>query len=153
LLGRDPDDPNGERGNRRVLAHVKSNFGRQATSLAFQIVQKPLDETFPHAMAAEIVETGTSSVEGADLLQSRSESEPPAVIAEAVAFVQAALAQGPRTAKDLESAASQAGIPWETVKRAKRPAGVKTRKQRGVQDGPWIWELTEDRQTAEQPAA
>jgi RecA-family ATPase len=64
LLGRDPGDRDGERGNHRVLAHVKSNFGRQATSLAFRIVQTPVDPTFPHMNAAEIVETGTSTHEG-----------------------------------------------------------------------------------------
>jgi hypothetical protein len=39
LLARDPDDSKREQGDRRVLAHVKSNFGKQAPSLALQIAQ------------------------------------------------------------------------------------------------------------------
>jgi RecA-family ATPase len=37
LLARDPDDPDGERGNRRVLAHVKSNVSELAPSLSYEI--------------------------------------------------------------------------------------------------------------------
>jgi RecA-family ATPase len=37
LLGRDPDDPKGERGSQRVLAHVKSNLGPHDPSLRYTI--------------------------------------------------------------------------------------------------------------------
>jgi hypothetical protein len=37
LLDRDPDDPDGEQGRRRVLAHVKSNDGPEMPSLLYEI--------------------------------------------------------------------------------------------------------------------
>lgn len=153
LLGRDPDDREGERGNDRVLAHVKSNFGQQATSLAFRIVQTPVDPTFPHVKSAEIIGTGTSSAEASDLLRGH-ESGLPEVTAKAVAFLQNILADGPRRAKEVEAKAHEASLPMDTVKRAKAAAGVRTYKERGVPNGSWIWELdSDDHQAAEQPAA
>jgi len=154
LLGRDPDDREGERGNDRVLAHVKSNFGRQATSLAFQIVQTPVDPTFPHMNAAEIVLAGTSTHEASDLLRTREPGDLPQVTATAVAFLQGALADGPRRAKEVEAEAGEASLPVDTIKRAKTAAGVRTYKERGVPNGPWMWELArDDDEAAEQPAA
>lgn len=40
LLARDPDDPEGEIGARRVLAHAKSNLGQLETSCAYRIEPK-----------------------------------------------------------------------------------------------------------------
>lgn len=154
LLGRDPDDHDGERGSDRVLAHVKSNFGRPATSLAFRIVQTPVNPTFPHMHAAEIIETGTSPHEASQLLSTREWGGLPEVTAKAVAFLQNALAQGPRRAKEVEAEAREASLPLDTVKRAKPTAGVRTYKERGVANGSWIWELAgDDKEAAEQPAA
>jgi hypothetical protein len=154
LLGRDPDDREGERGNDRVLAHVKSNFGRQATSLAFQIVQTPVDPTFPYMNVAEIVETGSSTYEAWDLLRAREPAELPEVTAKAVGFLRKALADGPRPVKEVVAEAHEASLPIDTLKRAKAIAGVRTYKKRGVANGPWMWELArDDDEAAEQPAA
>jgi hypothetical protein len=153
LLGCDPEDPQGERGNRRVLAHVKSNFGRRGVSLAFQIVESEVPDPLSTRRAAEICEMGNSQYEGSDLLVPFAINELPAVTAEAVEFLRQALADGPRGAKEMEAEASQAAIPWESVKRAKKAAGVMTRKERGVANGAWIWELAEAIPEPEQPEA
>jgi putative DNA primase/helicase len=154
LLGRDPVDPEGERGNRRVLAHVKSNFGEQALSLAFAVEEAIVHEELVDYKTARIAERGTSPYRGSDLLESQSSAELPAALTEGITFLRQALADGSRNATEIEAEASQAGLSWETVKRAKKPAGVTTRKQRGVVNGPWIWELATDQsRTAEQPAA
>jgi hypothetical protein len=153
LLGRDPDDPEGSRGSRRVLAHVKSNFGQLASSLALQIIPAVAEDWLGAHPTAEIVEVGLSPYQGSDLLQGQMQSDLPEVMNEAVAFLRSMLAEGPRNARDIETEAEQAAIPWETVKRAKKAAGVKTTKQRGVSNGPWVWELVEQAQQVELPAA
>ena len=153
LLGRDPDDPEGERGDRRVLAQVKNNFGGRAQSLAFEIVESTVPDPLSTRRAAEIVATGTSIYEGSDLLATVAAGELPTVTREAVEFLRQALADGPRTAKEIAAEAEQAGIPFETVKRAKKAAHVSARKQRGVANGAWIWQLEDAFARLEQPAA
>jgi RecA-family ATPase len=43
LFAKDPDDPKGEAGNRRVLAHVKCNVGKERPSIAYRIESRRLD--------------------------------------------------------------------------------------------------------------
>ena len=74
-------------------------------------------------------------------------------MSEAVTFLREALSDGPRKGTDVEAEAEQAGLSWEAVKRAKEHAGVESRKQRGVQNGPWLWELAKQPHTTELPAA
>jgi hypothetical protein len=152
LLGRDPEDPQGERGNRRVLAQVKNNFGPQANSLRLEIIESEVPDPLSTRRAAHIMATGTSEYEGSDLLAPPTPNDLPVVTGEAVDFLRETLAGGARTAKEVEVEASQAGIPFETVKRAKKRAGVITRKQRGVLNGAWIWELAGASSAVEQPA-
>jgi predicted ATP-dependent serine protease len=153
LLGRDPDDPQGESGSRRVLAHVKSNFGAQTPSLAFEVTKATVSDELAEYSTAAIWQRGTSPYQGSDLLQGLAEGEFSTVTAEAVAFLKLVLADGPKTAKEVEAAAAEAAIPWETIKRSKRAAGVNTHKQRGVANGPWLWELDASDESMEQPAA
>lgn len=153
LLGQDPDDPEGAGGSKRVLAHVKSNFGRPAASRAFRIVSAIVEDSFGDYETAQIIEVGASAYQGSDLLISSNETDVPAVTNEAVAFLRAVLAEGARTVSEIKAEAEQAGLPWDTVTRAKKAAGVKPRKQRGVQNGPWLWEFAEQPQATELPAA
>ncbi|MDQ3670838.1 MAG: AAA family ATPase [Actinomycetota bacterium] len=151
LLGRNPDDS--ERGDDRVLAQVKSNFGREASSLAFRIIQTPLNAAFPFMEAAEIIETGASTYEASDLLKAREPVDVSEIRAEAIAFLQRILADGPRRAKEVEAAVHEASLPIDTIKRAKSAAGVHTYKERGVVNGSWMWELNPQREATKQPAA
>jgi hypothetical protein len=63
LLGRDPDEPDG---NRRVLAHAKSNLGPLSPSLAFALEGVSLTDT--GIEAGLIREVGTSRYRAEDLL-------------------------------------------------------------------------------------
>jgi len=141
LLGRDPDDPEGPSGSRRVLAQVKSNFGELAGSEGYRIGSTTVTNAFYEVPAAYIVETGASPYRGADLLVAASDPDQPSATQEAVAFLRAMLIDGPRPASELEAEAEQAALSWDTVKRAKRRAGVKTKKERGVPNGRWLWAL------------
>jgi hypothetical protein len=71
---------------------------------------------------------GTSPYQGAELLRNHFDAELPEVAAEAVAFLQQALADGPRLATDVEADASQAGLSWE-----KRQACKESRRRQGPQ--------------------
>lgn len=152
LLGRDPDDPEGSSGSRRVLAHVKSNFGRLAESEAYRIGSTTIETWLEGSDVAYIVEAGPSPYRGSDLLVASMEQDRPGAMRDAIEFLREALANGPRTASEVEAKATKAGLSWDTVKRAKRPAGVSARKQRGVVNGHWTWLLSESEST-EQPAA
>lgn len=138
LLARDPDDPDGDLGGRRVLAHIKCNVAKQAESLACEVQEAQLgDES-----VVSLKFTGTSSITVADLLDSptgeeRTERD------EAVDFLRAELADGPRAVKELKRSATEVGIAWRTIERAKSAVGVETRRVGGAAErGHWEWLLT-----------
>src|SRR5206468_2809215 len=62
-------------------------------------------------------------------------------LAEAQAFLREALADGPRAASDVEALARERGLAIGTVRRAKKPLGVVTRKAGPADGGRWRWEL------------
>ena len=145
LLARDPQDPDGDRGSRRVLAHVKCNVGEQAESLACEIrtVQLNGDEQL---IAPKIAITGKSTSTAEDLLD-RPSGEERTERDDAVEFLEAELADGPQPVKQIRAAAGAAGISWRTVERAKAAVGVSAQRVGGAgADGRWEWSLDKDRQ-------
>jgi AAA domain len=127
LLTRDPDDPEGNDGNHRVLAHVKSNLGRLAT------VPLPSGESL--ATARLMIQEAVPYT-GAELLAA-PRAERGERLREAVAFLQSELAQGERPVCDVKATSEQLGISPETLQRAKQRLGVKSqRRNRG-----WAWML------------
>jgi hypothetical protein len=76
VFARDPEDPDGEEGYRRVIVHAKSNWGRLAPSLAGEIASLRLE---PQETGAErviytsrLVITGESQVTKADISRESS---------------------------------------------------------------------------------
>jgi putative DNA primase/helicase len=137
-LGRDPDDPDGEQGRQRVLAHVKSNVSELSPSLRFKIETGCADDT--RAETARIVQTGISTYTGSDLLVS-DRRERGSKLAEAVAYLDRALADGPRPVQELKAEGEQFGIAEQTMVRAKQTLGVESFKLdfgRG-----WAWRSAE----------
>jgi hypothetical protein len=135
LLARDPDDPDGERGSRRVLAHVKCNVAERAESLACEVEMVELGEGFN---TAKLTITGTCTTTATDLLDAPSADEREDRD-EAVDFLRAELANGPLPAAEAKRAAERAGIGPSALKRAKQTLSVKSDKQ-GM-TGPWTWAL------------
>jgi AAA domain len=138
LLGRDPDDPEGEQGSQRVLAHLKSNVSELSPSLRFKIETANAGST--RVETARIVETGTSTYTGSELLVS-DRPERGSKLAEAVAYLDGALANGPRSVQELKAEAKQFRIAEQTMGRAKQTLGVESFKLdfgRG-----WAWRLPE----------
>jgi hypothetical protein len=152
LLARDPDDPHGETGASRVLAHVKSNLGPLAASLRYEIETEQLTQAGLEMQTAQISETGSSPYTGSELL-APIEPQPAGATAEAIGFLHEELANGPRLVRELAEAAAEAGISFETVRKARKRAGVDRAKQKGVRNGPWVWTLVEPEAGLEREAA
>ena len=135
VLMRDPDDPDGEEGSSRVLAHFKSNYGPLAPSLRYQLESVHLDGD---VLTARLVADGESDHAARDLLsvptgEERTERD------EAVDFLRAELAGGPRPAKELQRASKAMGVSERTLRRAKKTLGI-TSEKAGI-DGGWRWSL------------
>jgi AAA domain len=89
-LARDPDDPEGETGARRVLAHAKSNLGQLASSLAYHIEAKAIGSEL---QAPTLVAGGGSRFSAAELL-ALNEPEERSKLGEAEALLRAELEMG-----------------------------------------------------------
>jgi len=95
LLARDPDDPDGERGQQRVLAHIKSNVSPLAPSLSYEVepIILPGDERIE---TARLQLLGESDHSGHDLLGVEHDPEKRSAVDEAVEFLEAELFGGGR---------------------------------------------------------
>jgi hypothetical protein len=146
LLARDPKDPKGERGSRRVLAHIKCNVGPQSGSRACEIKAATLTGKGA-AKAPHLEITGSSTVGGRELLNAGGEETSQRHGAEE--FLSAELSEGSRPTADLQAAAKDAGHSWRTVERAKDKLGVTAKRvggkgrkgKTGGGKGHWEWEL------------
>jgi AAA domain len=140
LWTRDPDDPEGDRGPRRALAHVKSNLAAEAPTLAWSIESVSLEACGdePAVETSRVVSMGELDRTGRELLALQDDNEP-SVMDEARQFVLDELATGPVPAKTMISNARQMGISEKTLRRAQKREGVETRKL-GFGGG-WEWVL------------
>ena len=141
LLGRDPDDPGGDRGSQRVLATTSSNLGPEPPSLLFEIEAATVTgDTGESIETARIAHIGESPADGAALLGA-VDDDAKAERDEAVNFLRVELADGQRPAKEIQEAAKAAGVGPGSLKRAKRVLGVDSDKD-GFHGG-WVWRLPE----------
>jgi hypothetical protein len=145
LMARDPDDPEGEKGRRRVLAHVKCNVGPTLPSLLYEIepILLPASGENPEVETAKIVLIGQSDHEAEQLLAGRGDPEERSALEEAVAFLEEELGTRVMDAKVIKRAARDVGISEPTLKRAKQRLGVVSERVGGVGDaGHWTWRLS-----------
>ena len=126
LAGCSPDDA-----LQRALVQVKSNLGQFGPSLGYTI---EADGAFRW--------TGESELTSAALLAPESNDAEVGAMEEAKDFLSRALAQGARSAKDVEAEARKEGIRERTLKRAKKEIRVQSRKC-GM-TGAWEWTLPEE---------
>ena len=142
MLGFDPEDPDGEEGDQRVLAVSSSNLAKLAPSLAYRIegVTVTGDTEEPISTAA-MHHIGESTAASHQLLGAREDEESRGNRDEATEFLLAELTDGPKSAKAIQTAAKALGIvPW-SLKSAKKKLGVDSRKD-GMDAG-WKWSLPE----------
>lgn len=147
MVGKDPDDLPGDGENPRcVLAPVKNNLGRPAASLAFRIVPSPNDP-----------EVGMTRWEGASSLSANDLCRPErgvgtrSKLEEAISFLEAQLAAGPRLSTELETEAIAHGISKSTLKQARRALGVTASREGYSGDGRWWCELGDTSKETSEP--
>lgn len=138
VFGADPEDPEGDRGSRRILTVAKGNLrGAGRGSLQFEIRNDP-----PGGIDLEsgieyprLVMLGESNVSAEDLLGNADER---GAKGEAMTFLRDLLKDGPMSASSVKDAADAEGVSERTLKRAKSALGV-----RSVKDGlgAWQWHL------------
>ena len=122
LLDRDPDDPDKERGTRRVLAHFKCNVGplQPSRTLNVEAIHLEASNLEPPVDTARITDTGESPHTAETLLQA---DEDGGGGTEATDFLLAELGDGdPIPAVEIKKRARQAGIAESTLNRAKKRA-------------------------------
>jgi putative DNA primase/helicase len=137
LFAPDPDDPDGETGNQRVLAHAKSNLGRKGRSLAYRIEMRVVESADGPIETSVAVERGEANVSAGDLLGNATSSTEAGVRTEARDFLLAELAGGFVLTTELRKRAEDAGIGWKTCERVKAQLGIRSRKNGST----WGWEL------------
>jgi hypothetical protein len=126
LLTRDPDDPQGERGTRRVLAHAKCNVGPLAPSLLYEIRPTSL----PSGIETSCLERIGESPYGAkDLLEmSRTRSRGDRKLDQAQDLLAEELADGDwHPVASIRAKAKFRKVSPATLDRAKRELGIEHR--------------------------
>lgn len=138
VLAADPDDPEGERGTQRILAHAKCNLGRKMPSITGKIepalVSTGAGTKIP---TSRFVLLGESQRNAGDLMAPQATTEERSARTDALAFLAEELANGPVHSGELKAAADKAGVSWRALERHKSELGVRARKIGTA----WVWEL------------
>lgn len=125
LFTRDPEDPDGEAGDRRALGHVKSNWGKLAPTLLYAHGEATVTVGGSTVDTNRLDLLGESDVAGTALLGASGDDSPSSQHERAVELLADMLGDGQcRRSKDVKAAAHTLGIPERTLKRAAQDVGV-----------------------------
>jgi hypothetical protein len=138
LMARDPDDTDGERGSRRIVAHVKCNVAPQAESLSCAVEPVLLDGD-GRIETARLTITGTSEISGTELLRAVQDEERTEAD-EAADFLAAELADGPQPATRL---IHEATCSKRTLHTVKKKLGIEAYRESVGNGGAghWVWRM------------
>lgn len=124
LAGCDPDDDAS-----RAVIQTKNNLAPLAPAVGYRIVDGRLDWCDTELTAGRMLRPESTD-------EDRSDKD------EAVAYLRAMLAAGPRAVDDIRAEAKRLGVKDSTLRSAKEAAGVKSERVGGVgAAGSWIWRL------------
>ena len=138
------DDP--EDKDCKLFVKAKNNLARDTKALRYGISVKTVghdaklgvDITAPfivwHSQHVEI--TANEAMQAAEGRTRKREAKE---------FLLERLEAGPVDSDDIIEEAKQEGIAVMTLRRAKKELGIKSRKQQGMTDAPWFWELPPER--------
>lgn len=143
LFAPDPDDPEGENGNRRILAHVKCNVGPRQRSLAYTVEPRVIDSATGPIETSVVVRQGYADASANDLTSGPTSASAATARTEAKDFLLAELANGPQPSIDIQKRAEDAGISIATLKRAKSQLGIRAVKVGAA----WTWQLAHTKET------
>ena len=125
LLTRDPDDA-----EKRILANQKENLSRPAPSLRFALDTTPGGQVARVTWLGETPWTASALLAAADAAD-RSDPRQPSALDEAVTWLRAELAAGPKPTSNVEKAADAAGIARSALVRARKQLRVVARRVGG----------------------
>lgn len=138
LVARDPEDPEGERGLRRILAHGKCNVGPLARSVRFEIEAVDVGGV----STSRLSWLGECEATTLDLLGAGDTQDEQLAIEEAREFLVAELEAGERPEIEVRNAALERGISEATFRRARK--GLTNSRRRGFgSEGKWYLRLQE----------
>jgi hypothetical protein len=131
VVGKHPENP----AMHRVLAMNKSNLGPHPKSLAYTIE--------PAGDVSMIGWIGECDLGPDDILAKPKGKPGPKgeALSNAMAFLEKALADGPKEADEVEKWALAEGISLKTLRRAKKEMGVVSELHGFGQEGKWFWSL------------
>jgi hypothetical protein len=143
MLGHDPDDPDGEDGNQRVLAVSSSNLAAVAPALVYRIETAQVAGAEGEEIStARVLCVGESATGAHDLLRGQPDEEEQTGTDEAEAFLTEELGSGPRPANEVTKQARQLGISEKQLRLARGRLGVQSKRVGGVgSEGHWEWSL------------
>jgi putative DNA primase/helicase len=130
----------------RMFARSKSNIGADDGGFSYDLVQTEL-ANHPGVTASHVLWGAAIDGTAREILASAETSDDDGeggAIGDACAFLTDLLANGEVSAKQVKAAASDAGLSWRTIERAKKSIGAVAAKT-GMQGG-WVWKIPEDRQ-------
>jgi hypothetical protein len=128
LLAPDPEDA-----ERRILASTKDNLGLPPPSLAFRLLSSPGSDV------ARVVWEGESQWTAGQLLRESASGVPThSLLADAREWLRAALADGPRSAREILREAADAGLGRNLLYTARKLEGGAIAKER-IPGGRWVW--------------
>lgn len=126
----------------RVFMRSKSNIGRDDGGYEYGLVETELED-FPGVEASRVEWGGPIEGSAWDVLQ-EAEAAPEAdggTVGAATEFLRALLSSGPMSAVAVKSHAAGSGLTWSSIRRAKKPAGVVTKREGFGGAGEWTWAL------------
>jgi putative DNA primase/helicase len=136
-LGPDPDDTDGERGSKKVLAVTKANLaGAGNHALRCEVHSAMVYDNAGHPIAtSELALIGKADIAADDLLMSSADRS---ARVEAAEWLDDFVGDGWTRVGDLRKAAlSDGGHHWRTIERIRQAGGYQRAKQPGVPHGPW----------------
>ena len=140
LIAAKPPAQEGGAPERRILMRAKSNIGPDGSGFAYRLEQVKLEE-HPGVFASQVVWGEPIEGSAREILREaeRTETERPRGAAEA--FLRDYLADGPKDAQDVRSAAMQEGIANRTLDRAKAELRVGSTREGFGKGGRCQWSL------------
>jgi hypothetical protein len=140
------DDP--EDKNSKLFVKAKNNLARDTKALRYGMGVKTVghdlklgvDITAPYIVwhPQHVTITANEAMQAGDGRTAKREAKE---------FLLERLEAGPVNSDDLLEEAKQEGIAEKTLRRAKKELGIKSHKQQGRIDSPWLWELPPKRES------
>ncbi len=138
LVTKDPADP-----DRRLLLPSKNNLGQDTRGLAYRLTSTPNGRpriTWEQELVSITADQALAGIP--------PEADPHPELTEAATWLQELLAEASLPATEVKKAALNAGLPWRTVQRAKKPAGITSQREGFGREATYIWRLQSTSLTA-----